>query len=114
MSHCEALSNPHQSLQHSLSRELKDLVVCPVDLLRSKLLSHCTSIACKQSKSECAMLSHGLTDADREVQEVVSAEGEPQLLVQQHEDLIDAEAVALLNVGSGLIAEGKRSVHAKH
>ena len=30
------------------------------------------------------------------------------------EDLIDAEAVVLLDGGSGLIVEGKRSVHAKH
>ena len=89
-------------------------MVFPVDLLHAKLPGHCTTIACKQSKSEYAIGSHGLTDADREVQEVVSVEGEPQLLVQQNEDLIDAEAVVLLDSGSGLIAEGKRSVHAKH
>ena len=85
-----------------------------MDLLHAKLPGHCTTIACEQAKSEYAIGSHGLADAGREVQEAVSVEGEPQLLVQQNEDLIDAEAVVLLDGGSGLIVEGKRSVHAKH
>ena len=83
-------------------------------LLRAKLPSHCTSIACKQCKLEQSLYKHSLTDANREVQEVVLVEVEPELVVQGDEDLIDPKAVVLLSGGPGLVEPGKGGVHSKH
>ena len=55
----------------------------------------------------------GLTDGNREVQEAVLIEVEPELFVQLDDDLVDPKAVVLLSDGLGVIAQGKGSVHSK-